>query len=249
MAGDWIKVEKATLRKPEVLRIADAVGVHVDHAFALCVRFWMWCDEQSETGHAFVTLLSHVDAIVGATNFGQALVNVGWLMPDGECFSVPNYDRHLSDNAKKRALSSKRKKKERHANVTQMSRLKRDKCVTREEKRREDSNTPLPPVVETWNKTTGTRPIRAMNAKRTKILKSRLSDKSWDWQAALAKFPLRCYADDPNGWQPEFDWFLRPGTVLAILEGKYDWSKANGKKPSDDCEYQDLGKKYLGDPK
>lgn len=30
MAGDWIKVEKATARKPEVLRLADLLQVHPD---------------------------------------------------------------------------------------------------------------------------------------------------------------------------------------------------------------------------
>lgn len=52
MAGDWIKVEKATSRKPEVLRIAAALGVHPDHAFGLCFRFWCWCDDHLKSANA-----------------------------------------------------------------------------------------------------------------------------------------------------------------------------------------------------
>jgi hypothetical protein len=39
MAGDWIKVEKATPAKPEVLSISEILGVHPVHAFGLCVKF------------------------------------------------------------------------------------------------------------------------------------------------------------------------------------------------------------------
>lgn len=82
-----------------------------------------------------------------------------------------------------------------------------------------------------WNATKGTRPFTTWNRKRRDGLRVRLRDPTpWDWYAALAKFPLKCFSHDPKGWQPDVDWFLRPGTVISILEGKYDWSKAaNGK--------------------
>ena len=52
MAGDWIKIEKATCAKPEVLRIAASLSIPVDQALGLCVRFWCWCDDQLMDGHA-----------------------------------------------------------------------------------------------------------------------------------------------------------------------------------------------------
>jgi hypothetical protein len=81
----------------------------------------------------------------------------------------------------------------------------------------------------TWNATQGVRPVRKLGA-RAATLKTRLSDSDWDWRAALAKFPLRCFAADPDGWIPTLEFFLRPDTVTGILEGKYDWEKSNGKQ-------------------
>lgn len=86
-------------------------------------------------------------------------------------------------------------------------------------------------VLSAWNQTAGTKRARELNAKRRAAARTRLAEPSWEWQAALAKFPLRLCVSDPGGWQPDFDWFLRPGSVTAILEGKYDWEKTNGHRP------------------
>lgn len=134
MAGDWIKVEKATARKPEVLRIADILGVHPDHAFAMCVRFWFWCDDQMTDGHAFRVTNVTLDFVIGHAGFSSALISVGWLRVRDGSLEVPNFDRHLSESAKNRVLSCERKKNQR----SKASRLNRDKSVTREEKSIED---------------------------------------------------------------------------------------------------------------
>jgi hypothetical protein len=76
-------------------------------------------------------------------------------------------------------------------------------------------------VHEMWNKLEDVRKIRKLSAKRGKILRKRLSERDWDWKAAMAKFPLECFTDD--GWKPGFDWFLKSETVNKILEGTYDW--------------------------
>ncbi len=83
-------------------------------------------------------------------------------------------------------------------------------------------------LLAAWNKTAGTKRARELSAKRRAAARARLAEASWDWQAALSKFPLPLCESDPGGWQPDFDWFLRPGSVTAILEGKYDWKKTNG---------------------
>ena len=44
MAGDWIKVEHATMDKPEVLRIADLLGVSRREAIGILFDFWVWLD-------------------------------------------------------------------------------------------------------------------------------------------------------------------------------------------------------------
>lgn len=143
MAGDWIKIEKATARKPEVLRIADILNIAPDHAFALCVRFWMWCDDHMTNGHAPSVTNVTLDSVFGHAGFASALLEVGWLQARNGSLAIPNFDRHLSESAKNRALSGERKRQQR-------SRTQRDKSVTREEKRREESISPngdIPPIV------------------------------------------------------------------------------------------------------
>ncbi|HEX5103750.1 MAG TPA: hypothetical protein VFV87_08075 [Pirellulaceae bacterium] len=135
MAGDWIKVEKATPRKPEVLRMADILSIHPDHAFGLCVRFWFWCDDNMTDGHAPSVTYVTLDSVFGHAGFTEALLLVGWLVARNGSLQVPNFDRHLSESAKNRALSGERKRNQR-------SRAERDKNVTREEKRRDRKKVP-----------------------------------------------------------------------------------------------------------
>lgn len=62
---------------------------------------------------------------------------------------------------------------------------------------------------------------------RRRQLMERCVHPDWDWQAALAKFPLKSARDGPDGWLPTVEWFLREGTVEAVLEGKYDFRPDN----------------------
>lgn len=83
--------------------------------------------------------------------------------------------------------------------------------------------------IAAWNAAEGNVHVRLpLSPSRRKQLRTRIRGPSWDWAAALAKFPLKCI--EPNGgWKPDFDWFVKPDTVTRILEGKYDWTKSDGK--------------------
>jgi len=146
---DWIKLQKATAHKPEVLRLACLLQIPPDQALGLVARFWMWCDDQLSDGRAQGVTTVTLDSVFGHAGFCNALVDVGWLRVREGSLEVPNFDRHLSESAKNRALSGERKRKERSKPVTETSRKSCDKNVTREEKRREESpsgnNTPLSP--------------------------------------------------------------------------------------------------------
>ena len=79
-----------------------------------------------------------------------------------------------------------------------------------------------------WNSTSGVCKARMpVSPERSRIVRARLRDSKWDWRAALAKFPLKCFGD--GDWKPDLEWFIRKESVTKILEGKYDWSKTNGK--------------------
>jgi hypothetical protein len=108
MAVDWVKVEKTTPRKPEVLRIAAKLGIDPDHAFGLCFRFWSWCDDNLTQSNAAGVTLALVDSLVGRVGFADAMVLAGWLQDDGDSFTVVNFENHLSQSAKARGLTAKR---------------------------------------------------------------------------------------------------------------------------------------------
>lgn len=155
MAGDWIKFEHATPRKPEVFQIAAELGIDTDTTVGLLIRFWVWVSENlSEKcpevfGHAAM-----IDAIVGRSGFAEAAIRAGWLHIENNTLSIPNYAEHLSETAKKRAEDAKRKRFERKGasekcpkNVQEMSgkiRTKNGLEKRREEKKREDNAPPNP---------------------------------------------------------------------------------------------------------
>ena len=133
MAGDWIKVEKATARKIEVVKLSSILGIHPDHGFGLCIRFWQWCDDQLVDQWISGMTPDMIDITMGHVGFASALTQVGWLKDSHGILSIPHFDRHLSKSAKIRADATLRKSVSRK-NVTSVTK-KRDKNETREEKR------------------------------------------------------------------------------------------------------------------
>jgi hypothetical protein len=92
-----------------------------------------------------------------------------------------------------------------------------------------------------WNNAPGVRTISSMSSARESQLRRRLEGSvrinavQWPWLDALeeiirTKFPLKLTRGDPSGWKPDVDWILKPDSLPAIIEGKYDWEKSNGRK-------------------
>lgn len=181
MATDWIKIEKTTPRKSEVLRIATILGIHPDHAFGLCFRFWTWCDDNMLTANAGGVSLALVDSLVDRNGFCDAMVKVGWLKPTGETFEVTKFERHLSKSAKSRGLTAKR--------VAKHERKTNDQTVSE----------PLTELeLELDNTIQGARAAEFQNADITKIFNPKVS---------VITFPdgrKLDYEDDPMVWQAEF---------------------------------------------
>ena len=135
MAGDWIKIEKATARKPEIIAISEQMGVHVDHAFGLFVRYISWCDDQISNCHAQNVTKTGLNAALSVTGFAESLENVGWVSFESGHLVIANFEKHLSKGAKTRATTTIRKQSER-------SRKCHAPTVTKTgpEKRREEKN-------------------------------------------------------------------------------------------------------------
>ena len=120
MAGDWIKVEHATLDKPEVTLFAELLGVPVDHGVGLLVRFWMWLDRNSCNGVVTHVSRMSIDTVMHTPGFSAAIEVVGWLEFDEKARTarVPHFDRHNGSSAKSRALTKNRVQRSRNADVT-----------------------------------------------------------------------------------------------------------------------------------
>jgi len=119
---------------------------------ALCMELWEWVDESTTDGKIPSASPEQVDIIVDFPGFGDSLVAVGWMIRTPNGIEIPNFTRHNGETAKSRALAALRKANQRKkestypnqhdqsvTNVTPMSRSERDKSVTREEKRREET--------------------------------------------------------------------------------------------------------------
>jgi len=157
MAGDWMKVEKVTPDKSEVFAIADKIGIDPDAAFGKCFRVWRWFDDHTQDGNAKGNAVGNapgvtkllVDRCAGVTGFADAMEAVGWLRSTDDGVELPNFERHNGQTSKQRALTSKRvarakQKSNAKGNAVGNAPVTVD-ALPREEKRREDINTPLPP--------------------------------------------------------------------------------------------------------
>ena len=89
-------------------------------------------------------------------------------------------------------------------------------------------------IVNQWNALPGVSKCQTLTIARRHKLNVRLKESGWleSFKECQSHFPLKC--TEGGRWKPDFDWLIRPATVYAIVEGKYDWTplEANGKPAS-----------------
>jgi hypothetical protein len=113
MAGDWIKVQKDTPDKPEVLAIASRIGIDPDAVVGKLIRIWSWFDTHTTNGNARSVTFSFLDRLTGVTGFAEQVALVGWLEQHGHELVLPNFSNHNGETAKKRAQGKNRTEKHR----------------------------------------------------------------------------------------------------------------------------------------
>jgi len=136
---------RADLRTdPAVMRIVKTTGFDCYCVIGRLHRLWSWVDAHSSDGFIEFATIADVDALVdaGASRFGDALVQVGWLEELSTGLRIPKYELHNGQSAKKRAMKSERQARWRDAKSV-------DAPVdaspsTREEKRRVKTPSPSP---------------------------------------------------------------------------------------------------------
>jgi hypothetical protein len=107
MSG-WLKVEKATPKKPEVRFIARQLSISRLEVFGRLFEVWSWIDNNTVTDKVPLMTKAEVDEEAGLPGFADAMEAAGWLVvePSGEV-SFPNFGRHNSDTAKRRAQKAR----------------------------------------------------------------------------------------------------------------------------------------------
>jgi len=141
----WIKFDTATPDKPEVWQMAAALGVDADAVVGKLLRVWAWFDTHSENGNAPSVSKVTLDRHVGNAGFCDSMLSVGWMADDGETISLPNFDRHNGETAKKRALTASRVAKHKRSGNADGNASSVKTALPREEKRREDIKAPHSP--------------------------------------------------------------------------------------------------------
>ena len=113
MAGDWMKVELVTPDKPEIVQMAQILGIDSDAVVGKLIRVWGWFNSQTENGESSAHMVLHLNRMVSNEDFCKAMIEVGWLESDGEVICIPKFDRHNGEGAKTRALANRRTAKRR----------------------------------------------------------------------------------------------------------------------------------------
>jgi hypothetical protein len=112
MAAQWIKFSNDTPNKPEIFEIAGALDMDPDTVLGKLIRIWIWFDEHTIEGDAssvtFASLSRNLDRLVVTPGFCKACVDAGWMKEVNGYMTLPNFDRHNGETAKKRAQSNRR---------------------------------------------------------------------------------------------------------------------------------------------
>ena len=251
MASEWIKFNKATSDKPEVWAIACDLNIDPDAVVGKLLRIWAWFDEHTENGNAPSVTKLLLDRKVGVTGFCDSTIKAGWMIEIDNAISLPNFERHNGETAKKRALGKNRTEKHRNGvGVTPKQLLETENgnapSVTdaspEEEKKRKDIHTEKPPesagadscpqqeIVNLYHEILPELPgIRDLTPKRQTALRARWRShkrfQNLDWWRQYFEHVRE--SDFLMGrvpgkpWQADFDFLIRSEKFQKIIEGGY----------------------------
>lgn len=98
-------------------------------AACCCMEMWEWADDETTDGHIQGATADDIDSILGVPGFAAALESeeVEWLRVNSRGVSFPRWDRNNGETAKKRALETRKKQRQRGLAKGKLSRNKRDK--------------------------------------------------------------------------------------------------------------------------
>lgn len=180
MAGDWIKMRTGIFTHPKVVRMASALKADgrpdVLRVVGGLMSVWSLFDAHSVDGVLSGYTHDVIDDHLRWPGFSRAMEAVGWIESSevDSSMSLPDFDTHNGQSAKRRAQDADRKR-----DVRKTSANEADKKRTREEKRREDKYppTPLDEIVSLYHEKLPSLPaVRLKTEKRSRAVRD-----FWRW--------------------------------------------------------------------
>jgi hypothetical protein len=246
MAGDWIKVDHTLPDKPEVYRIAMALGIPSEMVVGCLLRLWIWADQQTIDGNDVSVTAEVLERISGINHvtlkslqcngfvtgdFAKAMQSVGWLEGDEMNYTFPNFNRHNGNTAKTRAVTRNRV-------VTHRALQSNGENVTREEKSNTKKNTkrksaaddavPHQQIIELFHDTLPDLPaIRGWTDARKALLRARWEEdakrQSLDWWKRFFEYVGKSdyLCGRSAKWTADLPWILKQENFLKVIEGRY----------------------------
>lgn len=138
MAKPWIKLEEDTPDKIEVMRLRNMLGK--DAVMDYVLRFWSWVTKNSFDGNIHGVTLEDIDSIAKCPGLAEGLVKVGWLEGREGRFSIPHFDRHLSQSALAKADANQRVTKCRKLKQKSVTKCNENETKMLHQKRKEKNN-------------------------------------------------------------------------------------------------------------
>jgi hypothetical protein len=150
VAGDWIKMRNDLRSDPAVFKLANLTGLDRFAIVGRLAEFWGWADKHAVDGVVDGGTSQAIDDVVVYEGFAEALVAVHWLVITETGIEIPKHKLHNGDSAKERTLKSARQARWREKKASESTPdpvdvLPSTHASTREEKRREEINTPKAP--------------------------------------------------------------------------------------------------------
>jgi len=113
MAGEWIKMRWDLEGEPEVIAMAEMMGIDVDAVLGKIYRLWCWAEKHTADGHAAGVTQTWLEWEARAPGFAKALEKVGWLRIENDGLVIPDFRKHMGKVGKGKALATNRQARKR----------------------------------------------------------------------------------------------------------------------------------------
>lgn len=111
---DWIKMRANLRDDPAVWAIAKVLKMDPFSVIGRLHTMWSWFDSHATADNPFVNVAPEaMDDHLRCDGWCQAVAAAGWLIVEEDRLGVPNFDRHMGQGAKERAMSAMRVAKHR----------------------------------------------------------------------------------------------------------------------------------------